>query len=119
MLVFNSTNYKSKAIGSSLATKFKGHRVVTISTNFVKNETWVRTVTDYDITINEMDADNYKILLDIFSNSGENDFSFIDTEDTAEGQHYFIDADGFNLTKIEDKHTKTHYYTGQFKISKY
>ena len=116
MLIFKSDNYKSICRGTSEAVLVKGFRNVTISTSYQKEETHVRDVTDFDIEITEMSRENYKILLDIYR---ENDFSFIDTEDVEEGQHYFLDMDEFKLSKIENKKEKNYYYAGSFRISKY
>ena len=116
MLIFQSTNYKAIAIGTSKPVDAKGHRNVTVSTNFVKNETHVRDVTHYDITINKMTEDNYKEMRYLFK---ENDFSITDTEKVNEGQHYFLDMDEFTLNEVEDKKDKGYYYTGTFRITKY
>jgi len=117
MLIFKSDNYKSICRGTSEGMVVKGHRNVTVSTSYQKNETFVRNVTEFDVEIIEMSKENYKIFLDMFRN--ENDFSFIDTEDVEEGQHYFLDMNEFKLSKIENKKEKNYYYTGSFRISKY
>ena len=117
MLIFQSTTYKAIAIGSSNPITAKGHRNVTVSTNFVKNETSVRSVTHFDITIIKMEEDEYKTLINIFKS--ENDFTFIDTDCVNEGQHYFLDMDEFSLNEVEVKKDKNKYYAGAFRITKY
>jgi len=117
LIIIKSNNYTIRANGTLKVKMKKRGRIVTDSTNGVKDESYTRRLKTYDLNISKMTQGNYNNLLDMYGK--ENSFTVEDTDRNIFDGQFFIDTNEFSLQENENKKEKGYYYNGSTPLEKY